>query len=98
MASGSGRRTPGTWMATVTTTWSSGPGSTIYLYSGADGTPLGAITGQVMGETLGFDATGMGDVDGDGIPDILVTSAWSAIVGTRSGRVFILSGGLEAGR
>jgi hypothetical protein len=73
-------------------------GGKIYLYSGADGTPLGAVTGQVMGETLGFDATGMGDVDGDGTPDILVTSAWSAIVGTRSGRVFILSGGGEAGR
>jgi hypothetical protein len=45
-----------------------------------------------MGETLGFDATGLGDVNGDGVPDLLVTSAWSAIRGTRSGRVLILSG------
>ncbi len=49
-------------------------------------------TGKVPGETLGFDATGMGDVDGDGTIDFLVTSAWSAIHGARSGRMFILSG------
>jgi hypothetical protein len=45
-----------------------------------------------MGETFAFDATGMGDVDGDGNIDFLLTSAWSAVNGTRSGRVFILSG------
>jgi hypothetical protein len=73
-------------------------GGKIYFYSGADGAALGAITGQVMGETFGFDATGMGDVDGDGTPDMLITSAWSAIAGARSGRVFILSGREEGGR
>ncbi len=70
-------------------------GGKLYVHSGADGALLRTITGKVMGETLGFDATGMGDVDGDGTPDFLVTSAWSAIAGPRSGRVFILSGGLE---
>jgi Tetratricopeptide repeat/FG-GAP repeat/FG-GAP-like repeat len=74
-------------------------GGKVYLYSGADGTLLGAVTGRVMGETLGFDATGLGDVNGDGVPDMLVTSAWSAIHGTRSGRVLVLSGAdlLKAG-
>jgi hypothetical protein len=67
-------------------------GGKIYVYSGRDGTLLRGITGKVMGETLGFDATGVGDVDGDGTIDYLVTSAWSAINGARSGRVFILSG------
>jgi hypothetical protein len=67
-------------------------GGKVYLYSGADGALLGSVTGRVMGETLGFDATGLGDVNGDGVPDLLVTSAWSAIRGTRSGRVLILSG------
>jgi hypothetical protein len=47
--------------------------------------------GQVSGETFGFDATGMGDVNGDGVIDFLLTSAWSAINGARSGRMFIVS-------
>jgi len=44
-----------------------------------------------MGETFGFDATGMGDVDGDGVIDLLLTSGWSAVNGPRSGRMFIVS-------
>jgi hypothetical protein len=71
-------------------------GGRVYVRSGSDGSVLRTITGKVMGETLGFDATGMGDVDGDGVPDMLVTSAWSAVSGGRSGRMFILSG--AAGR
>ncbi len=67
-------------------------GGKVYLYSGADGSLMRAITGKVMGETFGFDATGVGDVDGDGTPDLLLTSAWSAIHGGRSGRMFIVSG------
>ncbi|MEP7325264.1 MAG: FG-GAP-like repeat-containing protein [Gemmatimonadota bacterium] len=67
-------------------------GGKIYVYSGKDGTLLRAITGIVPGETLGFDATGLGDVNHDDVPDLLVTSAWSAIRGTQSGRVFVLSG------
>lgn len=67
-------------------------GGKIYVYSGRNHTLLRTITGKVPGETLGFDATGLGDVNGDGIPDLLVTSAWSAINGTKSGRVFVLSG------
>jgi hypothetical protein len=67
-------------------------GGKIYVISGKDGVTLRTITGNVPGETLGFDSTGMGDVNGDGVPDLLVTSAWSTINGFRSGRVFVLSG------
>ncbi len=67
-------------------------GGKVYLYSGKSGKVLGMLTGRVMGETLGFDATGLGDVDGDGVPDLLLTSAWSAIHGARSGRVLVVSG------
>jgi hypothetical protein len=66
-------------------------GGRIYLYSGA-GALIRTWTGQVMGETLGFDTTGLGDVDGDGIGDLLVTSAWAPVAGARTGRVFILRG------
>ncbi len=67
-------------------------GGKIYVYSGKDATLIRSLTGRVPGETLGFDATGLGDVNGDGIPDLLVTSAWSGINGTRSGRVLVISG------
>jgi len=66
-------------------------GGKVYLYSGKDGSLIRAWTGKVMGETFGFDATGIGDVDGDGAIDLLLTSAWSAINGTKSGRMFIIS-------
>ncbi|UCC73797.1 MAG: FG-GAP repeat protein [Gemmatimonadota bacterium] len=71
-------------------------GGKVYVFSGADGSLIQAYTGRVMGETLGFDATGIGDVDGDGMIDFLVSSAWSAINGVRSGRVYIVSGRLDA--
>ena len=67
-------------------------GGKVYLYSGKDGTLLRAITGRVPGETFGFDATGVGDVNGDGVPDLLLTSTWSNIKGFRSGRMFLISG------
>ncbi len=67
-------------------------GGKVYLYSGKDGSLMRTYTSKVQGDTLGFDATGMGDVDGDGTIDFLVTAAWSAIGGARTGRMFILSG------
>ncbi len=70
-------------------------GGKVYVHSGADASLMSTITGQVMGETLGFDATGMGDMNGDGVPEFLLTSAWSAINGARSGRVFVVSGVLN---
>ena len=67
-------------------------GGKVYLYSGADGSLLRAYTGKVPGETFGFDATGLGDVNGDGVEDFLLTSAWSSVNGPRSGRVWVISG------
>lgn len=67
-------------------------GGKLYIQSGEDGSLLYTITGKVDGETLGFDTTGMGDVDGDGYPDFLITSAYSMKNGYQSGRTLILSG------
>jgi hypothetical protein len=67
-------------------------GGRISVYSGKTGTLMWTLTGRVMGETLGFDSTGMGDVDGDGVGDLLVTSAWSFVNGPRSGRMYIVAG------
>lgn len=67
-------------------------GGKIYLYSGKDGRLLRTLTGRIPGETLGFDAAGAGDVDGDGVVDLLVTSSWSHVKGFRSGRMYVISG------
>jgi len=69
-----------------------GSGGKVYLYSGKDGSLMRAYTCRIPGDTFGFDATEIGDVDGDGAIDFLVTSAWSGINGFHSGRVFIISG------
>ncbi len=67
-------------------------GGKVYLYSGKDGSLLQTITCRTPGDTFGFDATGIGDVDGDGVIDFLITSAWSGVKGYRSGRVFVIAG------
>jgi tetratricopeptide (TPR) repeat protein len=78
----------GAWQHSATAS----SGGKVYLYSGKDGSVLRTITCKVPGETFGFDATGIGDVDGDGIIDFLLTSTWSNIKGFRSGRMFVISG------
>lgn len=78
----------GSWQYSAAA-WS---GGRVQVFSGKDGRALQDIVGTVPGETLGFDAVGVGDVDGDGIPDYLVTSAWSGVNGLRSGRAYIVAG------
>jgi VCBS repeat protein/FG-GAP repeat protein len=67
-------------------------GGKCYLYSGKDGALREAWICTVANETFGFDTTGMGDVDGDGVIDYLITNAWSGVKGTKSGRAFLLAG------
>ncbi|HZW09858.1 MAG TPA: FG-GAP-like repeat-containing protein [Phycisphaerales bacterium] len=44
----------------------------VYIFSGCDGRVLRTITSdRGSAEQLGFDAVGMGDVDGDGLPEII---------------------------
>lgn len=66
-----------------------------YLYSGRDGHLVKTFTCRTPGDAFGFDAVTLGDVDGDGAADFLITSAWSGIHGFHSGRVFIVSSGVK---
>ena len=67
-------------------------GGRTYLYSGRTRKLLRAMTSRTPGDTFGFDTTNLGDVDGDGAIDFLVTSAWSGVSGFRSGRLFVIAG------
>lgn len=68
-------------------------GGKVYLYSAAgNGKLLQTWTCKQAGDTFGFDACGIGDVDGDGAVDFLLTSAWSGKHGPKTGRVFIVAG------
>jgi len=78
----------GSWQYSAAA-WS---GGRVQVISGKDGQVLQDIVGKVPGETLGFDAVAVGDVDGDGLTDYLITSAWSGVNGLRSGRVYIVAG------
>ena len=64
----------------------------VSLFSGKDGSLLRHYTGTNAGDTFGFDATTLGDVNGDGANDFLITSAYSGVNGFRSGRVLVLAG------
>lgn len=70
-------------------------GGRAYLYSGKSGKLLKTYTCRTPGDTFGFDAVGMGDTDDDGIADLLITSGWSAVSGFHSGRVFLISSGIN---
>jgi len=69
-------------------------GGRAYLFSGSDARLLKTYTCRTPGDTFGFDAVGLGDVDGDGTVDLLITSGWSGVHGYHSGRVFVISSGL----
>jgi tetratricopeptide (TPR) repeat protein len=70
-------------------------GGRAVLYSGKTGDVLRTFTCRTPGDTFGFDAVGLGDVDGDGTDDLLITSGWSSVNGFHSGRLFIVSSGMK---
>lgn len=66
-------------------------GGKCVLFSGKDGAVLQTYTCSSPGDTFGYDTTTLGDVNGDGLQDFLITSAESPIAGPRTGRIFVVS-------
>ncbi len=66
-------------------------GKTIVI-SGRDRTPLQTITGAIANDNLGVDALGVGDINGDGKMDFLVTAVGNNFAGLDVGRAYIVAG------
>ncbi len=67
------------------------------IYSGVDGSVLHTMTGLNAGDQFGYSVSDLGDVDADGIGDVVV-GAWMADPGgVQAGQAFVFSGatGLE---
>jgi hypothetical protein len=66
----------------------------VYIYSGVDGTLLASVEGEAndLSTYFGAGLTGPGDLNGDGVPDLIVGAPASSAEGASKGRVFIYSG------
>lgn len=62
------------------------------VYSGRTGEVLQVITSTTPGENFGVDALGVGDVDGDGRTDFLVTAVGLAFDGVAPGTAYLVAG------
>ncbi len=62
------------------------------VFSGRTGAKLRTITSTTPNETLGFDAHGIGDADGDGHPDFVLTAAGNT---ASRGIVYLVAGGSQ---
>lgn len=57
----------------------------VTLFSGASGTPLASWIGMNLNDQLGFSLAGLGDLDGDGMPDVGAGRPGSSTVDVFSG-------------
>jgi len=62
-----------------------------YLLSGRDLSVLATFQSSVAGEAMGFDATSLADLDGDGRRELLLTGAYHPAAGPQTGRVVVVS-------
>ncbi|MFG0276196.1 MAG: GC-type dockerin domain-anchored protein, partial [Phycisphaerales bacterium] len=70
-------------------------GGRVDIVSGADGSVLRAFTGTVAFAQLGFDCVGIGDTDGDGALDFILSAANGSLVYIGAGTDVICAGDLN---
>ncbi|MBY5162463.1 FG-GAP-like repeat-containing protein [Salsipaludibacter albus] len=63
-----------------------------WVRSGRTGDVLQEITSTTAGENFGVDALGLGDVDGDGRTDFVVTAVGLSFAGTAPGTAYVVAG------
>ena len=66
-------------------------GGKVYSYSGKDGRVLHTITGTIEQDALGLDALGVGDLNGDGALDYMLTAVGNDFNGTNVGHIYIVA-------
>jgi len=63
-----------------------------YVYSGATGRTIVRLHGHRHAEQFGAAVSSAGDVNGDGVPDLLVGAPGPGMPGTEPGRAYVISG------
>jgi len=65
----------------------------VFVFSGATGDPIWRFDGLGAGDMLGGSVAGAGDVDGDGVPDLVVGALQGCLNSpSRAGSAFVFSG------
>lgn len=64
----------------------------VRVFSGITGAPLYSLRGDSNGENLGSSLSGIGDVNGDGRPDLLLAADGDSTLAFNGGSVFVHSG------
>jgi hypothetical protein len=64
----------------------------VYVYSGSDFTLLYRFEGDSVGGNFGTSVSGAGDVNGDGVPDLIIGARNDAPFGVATGSAFVFSG------
>lgn len=66
-------------------------GGKVGVYSGADGSLLHLATGSVRLDALGVDALPLGDLNGDGLPEYMLTAVGLDFFGLGVGHVYVVT-------
>ena len=66
------------------------------LYSGADRAPLAAYTGLLADDQFGASVADVGDLDGDGLSEVLIGAPENVPGQTRAGYAVVVSGRIFA--
>ncbi len=67
-------------------------GDYVRVFSGQNGSILYQFNGDAWSSRFGASVSGAGDVNGDGVPDIIVGDPWSSKKGSSYGAAWVFSG------